>query len=313
MRQRFKPHLRAGFRLDPGTGRRDGPRSSTLLALLVLAALAVISVDSTGAGSPVESVRGAVGSVLGPVQSGFSAADRPFSSVFGYFTTVHDLRDRNATLAQDNARMRAQLDTTTYLRNQLAEYSGLAAATAGSGLATVDAHVVGLGSAQSFSRTATIDVGTADGVRADMTVLDAHGLVGRVVHADAHSSTVLLLIDATSVVGGRLSASMELGFLRGSGDVSGDGHLTMTTLDPKAVPTVGDTVVSWGSSHSGPYVAGVPIGRVTAVVQSPRDQSATATIAPYADFSALDVVAVVTGRPARSSQAAPPASTSRGH
>jgi hypothetical protein len=52
------------------------------------------------------------------------------------------------------------------------------------GLQTVTAEVIAYGPAQNFSRTVTIDRGTADGVQADMTVLNTDGLVGRVVRAD---------------------------------------------------------------------------------------------------------------------------------
>ena len=52
-------------------------------------------------------------------------------------------------------------------------------------------------------------------------------------------------------------------------------------------------VVTWGSRNGAPYVAGIPIGEVTAVQSSPRQLSAQATIAPYVDFTSLDLVGVV--------------------
>jgi rod shape-determining protein MreC len=106
---------------------------------------------------------------------------------------------------------------------------------------------------------------------------------------------VLLVVDSGSVVGGRLGAAQELGFLRGDGDLSGVGRLTLTTMDPRAVPAVGDSVLTWGSQGGRPYVSGVPIGIVLSVEASPRDQTATAVIAPSVDFSSLDLVQVVLG------------------
>ena len=72
-------------------------------------------------------------------------------------------------------------------------------------------------------------------------------------------------------------------------------RLTMTAIDRTARVRNGDSVVTWGSREGVPYVAGVPIGEVTDVEASPRDQSSTATVEPYVDFSALDVVGVVVG------------------
>ena len=60
-------------------------------------------------------------------------------------------------------------------------------------------------------------MGTSSGVHPDMTVLNKRGLVGRVIRADLSTSTVLLIVDRESVVGGRLGSSQEVGFLRGRG------------------------------------------------------------------------------------------------
>jgi rod shape-determining protein MreC len=175
------------------------------------------------------------------------------------------------------------------------------------GFDLVTAQVTAIGPAQSFSRSVTIDAGTSDGVEADMTVLNDRGLVGRVLRADLHSATVLLIVDADSVVGGRLGTDLELGMLRGEGDLSGAGRLTMTTIDRTVRPASGDVVVTWGSRGGAPYVAGVPIGQVESVESDPRDQSTSATIEPYVDFSSLDLVSVVVGasRPDRTERATP--------
>jgi rod shape-determining protein MreC len=157
-----------------------------------------------------------------------------------------------------------------------------------------------MGPAQSFSRTVTIDAGTSAGVYPDMTVLDNDGLVGRVVRADRTTATVLLIVDRESVVGGRLGSSMELGFLRGSGEVDGSGRLDLQLVDRSVTPSRGDVVVSWGSDNDRPYVAGIPIGRVESVYSSPREQATEAVIAPFADFSSLDLVGVVVNPGTRS-------------
>jgi rod shape-determining protein MreC len=59
-------------------------------------------------------------------------------------------------------------------------------------------------------------------------------------------------------------------------------------------------VVTWGSKHGAPYVAGIPIGRVEAVHSSARQQSTRAVIAPYVDFTSLDLVGVVAGQHVKS-------------
>lgn len=287
---------------EPGP-RSEAPRSAALPVALVLASLTLITVDrSSGDDSPLEPARIGAEAVLGPVQQGMSAATRPVSDVGDFFTTVDGLREENERLAADNAELRARLTATEAARTRLAEYDALDEVARNGRLDTVEARVVAVGPAQSFARTVTISAGSRDGVRTDMTVYNADGLVGRVLRVGPTTATVLLIVDAESVVGGRVGSTAELAFLRGDGDPSGDGRLTMTTLDNTSRPVAGDTVVSWGSQGGVPYIAGVPLGTVEEVQTSARNSSATVSVRPFADFSSLDVVAVVTGAPDRDAQ-----------
>jgi rod shape-determining protein MreC len=274
---------------------RPGKRPSrAVLVLLLLASFTVITLDArAGASSPVDPLRSAVGNVLGPVESGTATAVRPFTAVPSFFRTTGGLRRDVARLEAQNAQLKGRLAASSVDRNRAAELDGLLASSKRTGYALVPARVVAMGPAQSFSRTVTIDAGTAAGVHPDMTVLNNDGLVGRVVRADHATATVLLLVDRESVVGGRLGSSMEVGFLRGRGSVGNRARLDLDLVDAAAVATQGDDLVTWGSKNGTPYVAGVPIGRVTAVYSTPRQQSTRAVIAPFVDFSSLDLVGVV--------------------
>jgi rod shape-determining protein MreC len=198
-----------------------------------------------------------------------------------------------AALQAQNSRLRAQQATGDYQRHQLAEYQGLTSSASTLGQSVVPAHVVAYGPAQSFSRTVTIDAGSAAGIRPDQTVLDADGLVGRVLRVTRTTATVLLIVDTQSVVGGRVGASMKVGFLRGRGELGGHGSLDLQLVDQANAPAKGDAIVTWGSQDGAPYVSGVPIGRVTAVYASLRESTQRAVISPYVDFGALDLVGVV--------------------
>jgi rod shape-determining protein MreC len=241
----------------------------------------------------MDPLRSAAGDLLGPVEKHTAVAVRPFTEVPELFRTKSALRRDLARLEAQNAQLRSRLAGSAVDRNRAAELDGLLTSARSTGYALVPARVVAMGPAQSFSRTVTIDAGRAAGVRADMTVLNNDGLVGRVLRADRSTATVLLLVDRESVVGGRLGTSMEVGFLRGRGQVGNDARLELDMVDPSATATHGDALVTWGSRNGAPYVAGIPIGRVAAVSSTPREQSTQAVIEPYADFSSLDLVGVV--------------------
>jgi rod shape-determining protein MreC len=279
---------------DRHAGLEDRHRSRTVAGLLVLASVTIVTLDSSSSGSPLQPARDAVAAVFGPIEDAASSALRPITAIPDHFRTVDSLRAENARLTLANQQLTAQLEAAQAAQNRSREISGIAAMVDASKLDVVAAQVVGVGPAQSFSRTVTIDAGVDQGVVPDLTVINADGLVGRVVNATRDTATVLLIADAKSTVGGRLGESMELGFLDGDGDISGDGTLELSLVDHTVSPRVGDNVVTWGSRNGAPYVAGVPIGTVVAVHSSPAELTQTATVRPFVDFSSLDVVAVVT-------------------
>lgn len=282
-------------------------RSRTVLGLLVLASVTIITLDARHetAPSPVDPLRNATGSVLGPVENAASDVLRPLTSIPDHFRTVDGLRHDNAALATANRQLQTRLRVLDEGAQRATETAGITDLADKSGYSVVMANVIGMGSAQSFSRTVTIDAGTSSGVLPDLTVINADGLVGRVIQATPTTATVLLIIDRKSTTGGRLGQSMELGFLDGDGSLSGDGTLQLSLIDHTVSPRPGDDVLSWGSHNDAPYVAGVPIGTVVSVHSSPAELTETATIDPFVNFSALDVVAVVTH--------APPAADQRPH
>lgn len=276
-----------------GSPRRATPPSRRLLAVLVLACVTVMVLDVSTKGSPIDPARSAVAAVLGPVESGASTLVRPFTDLPDTFRTHRALRTEVRDLEQANAELQRELARTALDRNRAAELDGLLQTADDTGYSVVPARVVGMGPAQTFTRTVTIDAGTDAGIRADQTVLNASGLVGRVLRVDRRTATVLLIADANSVVGGRLATSMELGFVRGRGEVGGSGLLDLDLADGSVVPARGDVVVTWGSRTGAPYVAGIPLGTVQSVQSNPRDLARSAVIEPLVDFTSLDLVGVV--------------------
>lgn len=272
-------------------------RRPRTVGLLVLAAVTVMTLDAaTGSSSPVDPLRSAVGSVIGPMENVASDVTRPVADALGSLRSNQDLRGEVATLAAENSRLRSEASTSPLDRRRLAELDGLTRTAAETGYSLVAARVVAIGPEQSFTRTVTLDAGSSSGITTDMTVLNNDGLVGRVVRVTRSTATVLLIVDTGSVVGGRLGTNSEVGLLRGRGSISDTGRLDLELVDNAVVPARDDAVVTWGSENGVPYVAGIPIGKVESVVSSPRDSSRVAVIVPFVDFSALDVVGVVVPR-----------------
>ena len=158
----------------------------------------------------------------------------------------------------------------------------------------VPAEVIAVGPAQDFSWTITIDAGRNDGIEPDMSVINGDGLVGRVLKTTASTATVVLIVDASSAVGGRVAQTEEIGIVAGTGR---QDSLEFQLLDPMADVRVGDALVTFGSKGGRPFAPGLPIGEVAEVSGAPGQLTRVATVRPFADVSQLSIVGVVT-RPA---------------
>ncbi len=271
-----------------------GLPSRSLLVALVLACIALMVVDRTsGEDSPVTPVRRVVGEVVGPAQAGVSQVLGPLVALPGNLRTNDALREENDELVARIDALEQDARKAGYEGNRIDEWGGLAEVATGSGYTLAPARVISYGSAQSFSSTVTISAGTDAGLRPDMTVLNADGLVGRIIEVTSHTATVLLVVDAGSTVGGKVGDNMENGMVDGKGGLADGEPLELRLLDNTVVPVAGQAVVTWGSEGGAPYVAGVPIGEVSKVYEDLRTGTYRAVLEPYVDFTSLDLVGVV--------------------
>jgi rod shape-determining protein MreC len=279
---------------------RELRRRRTVLLLLVLASFALITLDARRSpSSPVDPLRSAAAAVFGPLEAGTTSAADPVTRLRDRFGDMDRLLEENERLRRENQDLNGKLRTSAYTEQRAAELDKLLD-VAGLGRYTIaPARVIAIGPAQNFTQTVTIDAGTADGVRADMTVLNGDGLVGRVVRSSEGTATVLLITDAGSTVGGRLERTMSLGFVTGLGRLGSSASLEFKLVDMRARPKVGDRLVTWGSRGNAPYVAGVPIGEVVSVGPFAGLFGSTAVVRPFVDATRLDTVGVVVGPPAR--------------
>src|SRR5262249_29583966 len=166
------------------------PRRSLVLAL-VLACVTLMTLDHVDDSAPIDPLRRLVGEVYGPAESFGEALVGPVLAVPHWLRSRHDLATQIDDLQTENDQLRSQLATSDYDRNRLQEYDDLTATAESIGYALVPARVVGIGPAQSFSRTVTIDAGSRAGLAPDMTVVNGSGLVGRILRVTASSATVL--------------------------------------------------------------------------------------------------------------------------
>lgn len=269
-------------------------RTRILLAVLVVASLTFVILDLRGGEGPFASARVAGSNVLGGLERGAATVFSPITSAGDWWSGMRDQANQINDLKEENEALRSELQVLTNDRSRVAALDGLLRVAGVGQYRFVPAEVIAIGPAQDFSWTLTIDAGRNDGIEQDMTVINGAGLVGRVLKTTADTSTVVLLVDQGSSVGGRIAGTGEIGIVSGTGS---QDELEFELLDPLADVRVGDSLVTFGSKGGRPYAPGLPIGEVTEVRGTGGQLTRVARVRPYADMSRLSIVGVVTKPP----------------
>lgn len=280
----------------------EARRTRVLFVVLLVVACTLVALDyQAGGGSPFDGLRSAVAAVFGPVQAGLSGITRSVGATIdgligstGSAARVRALERTNATLREEVTALRAAADPAALGR--------LRSTATGAGLRIVPAHVIAIGGAFGYPWTVGIDAGSRQGVATGLPVMDADGLVGRVIAVTPSTATVLLMADPASKVGVRVVGTGQIGLVSGRGQ----RRLGLELLDANARLRVGDQLVSFGSPDGRPYVGGLPVGRVSAVLGTPGTVNRTALVTPDVRFTALDLLGVVVAAPRAATTAPAP-------
>jgi rod shape-determining protein MreC len=274
---------------------RRSNRTRYVLAVLVLAALTLVTIDARSNGSGVLSdIRTKVSDGFSPLQRATHSALQPIGNFLTGALDYGSLRSENQRLRNEVAALQQQ--SVQSAAEQAAAQQVLAEEHlpfVGS-IPTVSAAIIDDGSSN-FETSVTIDKGTSSGVAAGQPVVAADGLVGTVLSAGSDSAVVVLLTDPTFAVGVRLPGS-NIGTAEGIGMVD-PMRVTVdsTSLAPPKVK-VGQELVTSGLNFE-KFPPNIPVGKVTAASTTPGQSEPDISLAPLVNLQQLSFVQVLMWAP----------------
>jgi rod shape-determining protein MreC len=191
---------------------------------------------------------------------------------------------RFAALEAENSRLRAMLEATTRVRDQvrIAEIMSV--------------------SSNPFRHVLVVDKGTRDGVFDGQVLIDADGVVGQIIEAGVLSSQGILISDPDHALPVLVNRNGLRTIAVGTGEFD---RLDLPFLPNNADIREGDLLVT--SGLGGAFPAGYPVALVNSVVRIPQEPFAAVSAEPSAALSRVQEIMLIwttTDEPANESTAA---------
>jgi len=277
--------------------RKQVRRRRAVLALLIIGSFLLLTATY---GQSSGSVQSGVSAVFSPLQTVADRALKPARDLVGWFDKTFAARGENSQLKEELASARKQavagqeaLSENTQLRKlvELDRDPPLAE----SAYEPVTGRVIGR-SPTVWNSTATLDVGSGDGVKVDDPVISGDGLVGIVASTQGGSSQVTLITDHESAVSAKVLPGGVQGVIRPN--VGDPEDLILDFIDSTKHVHGGQAVVTSGWRAQGLaslFPPGLPVGEVTSASIVEQEASQQVHLRPYADIANLDLVQVLTG------------------
>jgi rod shape-determining protein MreC len=215
----------------------------------------------------------------------FVQLSTPFVKLGDYIPAVKSRRDldrQNRDLRTENEVLRQQVRALGEAGRENSRLTHLLNLTEHTGFKTISARVIDH-EAGNWWKSIQIDRGANDGLRENLAVLNADGLIGKVIKVTRGEARVLLLVDSNCKVSALLQDSREPGVVAGT---------RMTYVERTAKVKPGETVIT--SGLGGIFPKGILIGTVLSAQINPQTgMYQDIEIKPAVDFHRLEEVVVI--------------------
>ena len=260
----------------------------TIIAIIVLIVIVIFSNVSQNKGA----VQNIVSKVFTPLQNDFIYIKNKVTGNSETLAQIYSLEQENQSLKEENSKLQEQVRELEILKsenNTLTEYLNLKNKYAD--YTTVPGYVIAR-TYSNYDKIITINIGSDDGIEANMPVISEQGLVGRVMSVTKNTAKVETIIDTASTVSANVTSSKESMLIKGT--ISSTNELRATSISTEDTILQGDEITT--SGLGGIYPKGILIGTVDSVVNTKNEVDKYATIKTATDFNTLSEILVITSK-----------------
>lgn len=261
------------------------------IAVTVIAIVTVCGIIALLMSSGLSLGSNILSSVTEPIGSFFTDLSRNISAFADNLTANEKLAEKNAELERTVAEYRKnEADYEEAIQQNEFYKNYLNIKDTHKDFVFCDAKVITRDPDDDFCNF-TINRGTVDGVSEyDPVIIDSY-LVGYVTSAGLSTSKVTTLLDPALIAGAVSSRTSDPGLVSGDRELARQGMTKLYNLSSSCLIAVGDYIVTSGE---GVFPEGLLIGTVENIKTDSVYSSLYALITPFADFTELKNVMVIT-------------------
>lgn len=227
---------------------------------------------------------------LTPIASGITKVSSSVKNFFASYTDVRNAREENIDLKARNEQLVEELNAA---RERVAQLDLLSKEKTLPPLLQyrqIAANVVARDTTVWFRRL-TIDRGMLDGVKRDMPVMSAGGVVGRVISLGPNFAVVQVITDKHAGLGAMLQGSRAMGEIRGEVRGSDSNRCELRNISSSEAVEEGEAVVTTGLDRI--YPKGLLVGTVERIEIDPNAPWHRIVVKPAAPVDRVEHVVVL--------------------
>lgn len=228
------------------------------------------------------------GKLIMPIQSGIIYLKQKLAGNEDYFATVDYLKQENQLLKQKNIELEEALRKLEIIQAEnstLKEYLHLTEQY--KNYKTIPAYVISK-DVSNYSSIFIINAGSNSGIKENMTVIAAEGLVGHVISVTENTAKVQTLVDSSNVVSATLENSKDNVICRGT--LTGN-ELRTTYISTNTVLVEGERLYT--SGMGGIYPKGIFIGTIKKINETKNITDRSFITEAAVDFENLETVLII--------------------
>jgi len=253
-----------------------GPSATFRMIIFVIASIALMTIDHRW--HSLEMVRGTLSSVIYPLQYTIDLPIRLYYWADEVLSSKRELLKKNSDFAARHLENRVQLQKLDIIEKENERLRSLLSATPKITERLLISEIINV-DLDPYRQLILLNKGNSSDVYQGQPIIDAHGIMGQIIHVGLISSTAMLITDASHALPIQIDRTGQRANAFGTGKID---MLTLRHLTHNVDIEIGDMLIT--SGLGGVFPPNYPVATVTKVEKTAGEPFATVEAMPLAQL-----------------------------